>query len=165
MSGYFLSSYRSDWPPALNLLDTHARRSRTRAETPRGPRRAPAPVDVPSQDPSSSASTRRVVAAALEALLAEHNPEGPTEEHLVEALAGTIWRKWRPRSGERAVHLAPQTRREPLSRDGERGADSWFGKVEIDSIDGCCPRHQRANRRGPSDVNRHSIKRPPSALK
>jgi hypothetical protein len=29
----------------------------------------------------------------LEALVAEHQPQGPTEEHLVEELAGIIWRK------------------------------------------------------------------------
>jgi hypothetical protein len=28
----------------------------------------------------------------LEALVAEHNPQGPTEEHLVEELVGIIWR-------------------------------------------------------------------------
>ena len=40
----------------------------------------------------------------LEALVAEHKPEGPTEEHLVEELAGIIWRKRRLRLGESAVH-------------------------------------------------------------
>lgn len=40
----------------------------------------------------------------LEALVAEHRPEGPTEEHLVEELAGVIWRKRRLRLGESAAH-------------------------------------------------------------
>jgi hypothetical protein len=40
----------------------------------------------------------------LEALVAEHNPQGPTEEHLVEELAGVIWRKRRLRLGESAAH-------------------------------------------------------------
>ena len=40
----------------------------------------------------------------VEALVAEHNPKGPTEEHLVEELAGTIWRKRRLRLSESAVH-------------------------------------------------------------
>lgn len=31
--------------------------------------------------------------ALLDALVAEHAPQGPTEEHLVEELAGIIWRK------------------------------------------------------------------------
>ena len=31
--------------------------------------------------------------ALLGALVAEHAPEGPTEDHLVEELAGIIWRK------------------------------------------------------------------------
>ena len=39
----------------------------------------------------------------LEALVAEHAPEGPTEEHLVEELAGIIWRKRRARIAEAAV--------------------------------------------------------------
>jgi hypothetical protein len=39
----------------------------------------------------------------LKALVAEHKPEGPTEEHLIEELAGIIWRKRRLRLGECAV--------------------------------------------------------------
>ena len=41
--------------------------------------------------------------ALLEALAAEHAPDGPTEEHLVEELAGIIWRKRRLRMAEAAV--------------------------------------------------------------
>jgi hypothetical protein len=42
--------------------------------------------------------------ALLGALVAEHAPEGPTEEHLVEELAGIIWRKRRLRMAEAAVY-------------------------------------------------------------
>lgn len=42
--------------------------------------------------------------ALLEALVAEHVPQGPTEEHLVEELAGIIWRKRRLRMAEAAVY-------------------------------------------------------------
>ena len=42
--------------------------------------------------------------ALLEALAEEHKPRGPTEEHLVEELAGVIWRKRRLRLGEAAAH-------------------------------------------------------------
>lgn len=42
--------------------------------------------------------------ALLDALAAEHAPEGPTEEHLVEELAGIIWRKRRLRMAETAVY-------------------------------------------------------------
>ena len=42
--------------------------------------------------------------ALLEALAAEHQPQGPTEEHLVEELVGVIWRKRRLRLGEAAAH-------------------------------------------------------------
>ena len=38
------------------------------------------------------------------ALAAEHAPQGPTEEHLVEELAGILWRKRRLRLAEAAVH-------------------------------------------------------------
>ena len=42
--------------------------------------------------------------ALLEALVAEYRPQGPTEENLVEDLAGIFWRKRRLRLGERAAH-------------------------------------------------------------
>jgi hypothetical protein len=41
--------------------------------------------------------------ALLSALAEEHAPVGPTEEHLVEELAGIIWRKRRVRMAEAAV--------------------------------------------------------------
>jgi hypothetical protein len=41
--------------------------------------------------------------ALLAALAAEHAPEGPTEEHLIEELAGIIWRKRRVRMAEASV--------------------------------------------------------------
>jgi len=40
----------------------------------------------------------------FETLLAEHSPNGPTEEHLVEELAGIFWRKGRLRLAELAAH-------------------------------------------------------------
>ena len=40
-----------------------------------------------------------------DALVAEHVPAGPTEHHLVEEIAGTIWRKRRLRIAEIAAHL------------------------------------------------------------
>src|SRR4029077_20080368 len=40
----------------------------------------------------------------LDALVAEHAPQGPTEEHLVEELAGIIWRKRRLRMAEGAIY-------------------------------------------------------------
>jgi hypothetical protein len=40
----------------------------------------------------------------LAALAAEHGPQGPTEEHLVEELAGVLWRKRRLRLAEAAAH-------------------------------------------------------------
>src|SRR5215831_10847909 len=43
--------------------------------------------------------------ALVAALAAEHSPEGPTEEHLVEELAGILWRKRRLRLAEKAAHV------------------------------------------------------------
>jgi hypothetical protein len=40
----------------------------------------------------------------LEAFVAELAPQGPTEEHLVEELAGIIWRKRRLRMAEAAIY-------------------------------------------------------------
>src|SRR6516164_9255973 len=42
--------------------------------------------------------------AVLASLVAEHRPQGPTEEHLVEELAGVLWRKRRLRLAEAAAH-------------------------------------------------------------
>jgi len=42
--------------------------------------------------------------ALVSALVAEHAPQGPTEEHLVEELAGILWRKRRLRLAEAAAH-------------------------------------------------------------
>jgi hypothetical protein len=40
----------------------------------------------------------------VEALVAEHAPQGPTEAHLVEEMAGVLWRKRRLRLAEAAAH-------------------------------------------------------------
>ena len=40
----------------------------------------------------------------LSALISEHQPQGPIEEHLVEELAGIMWRKGRLRLAEAAAH-------------------------------------------------------------
>lgn len=42
--------------------------------------------------------------ALLDALASEHRPSGPTEEHLVEELAGIVWRKRRLRLAEAATY-------------------------------------------------------------
>jgi len=42
--------------------------------------------------------------ALLDALVGERAPQGPTEEHLVEELAGILWRKRRLRMTEAAAH-------------------------------------------------------------
>ena len=52
---------------------------------------------LPWEDPNEY---RTLVAALVE----EHAPQGPTEEHLVEELAGVMWRKRRLRLAEAAAH-------------------------------------------------------------
>jgi hypothetical protein len=42
----------------------------------------------------------------LESLVAEHRPNGPTEQHLVEELAGLMWRKQRLTIAEASAHRA-----------------------------------------------------------
>lgn len=42
--------------------------------------------------------------ALVSSLVTEHAPQGPTEEHLVEEVAGIIWRKRRLRLAESAAH-------------------------------------------------------------
>jgi len=42
--------------------------------------------------------------SVVEGLVAEHGPHGPTEEHLVEEIAGILWRKRRLRLAEAAAH-------------------------------------------------------------
>jgi len=55
----------------------------------------------------------------LDALVSEHRPQGPTEAHLVEELAGIIWRKRRLRCAEAAAHRrglnAIASRRDPVA--------------------------------------------------
>jgi hypothetical protein len=42
----------------------------------------------------------------FESLVAEHRPNGPTEQHLVEELAGLMWRKQRLTMAEASAHRA-----------------------------------------------------------
>ncbi len=53
----------------------------------------------------------------------EHGPQGPTEEQLVEELAGIIWRKRRLRLAEAATHRGGLRR--TMSRDQ---SDEWKTK-------------------------------------
>jgi hypothetical protein len=85
----------------LSLLIRWTQRARCQAETPlivlcRFPQ--PALYTVL---PWESADEYRAV---VEALVAEHGPQGPTEEHLVEEIAGILWRKRRLRLAEAAAH-------------------------------------------------------------
>ena len=54
--------------------------------------------------PCCRGRTRAEYHALVAALAAEHAPQGPTEEHLVEELAGILWRKRRLRLAEAAAH-------------------------------------------------------------
>jgi hypothetical protein len=71
----------------------------------------------------------------LDALVAEHKPLGPTEEHLVEELAGIMWRKRRLRLGERAAHhRALKRASDPYQHTAEAVLINVAGDVEADCI-------------------------------
>jgi hypothetical protein len=62
----------------------------------------------------------------LDSLVVEHNPQGPTELHLIEELAGIIWQKKRLRRATLSLH------REALSHAIDstlRGADGALRRV------------------------------------
>jgi hypothetical protein len=67
----------------------------------------------------------------LAALTAEHAPCGPTEEHLVEELAGILWRKRRLRLAEAAAHR--HGLKEALSHSGRTAKTAV---VHIDASEG-----------------------------
>src|ERR1700738_2882312 len=71
----------------------------------------------------------------LEALVAEHQPQGPTEEHLVEELAGVIWRKRRLRLGESAAHhRALKRASDPYHQTARAALIHLGGDVEKESV-------------------------------
>ena len=71
----------------------------------------------------------------LEALVTEHKPRGPTEEHLVEELAGVIWRKRRLRMGESAAHhRALKRSTDPFRETAKAALIRVGGEVEKDFV-------------------------------
>jgi len=73
--------------------------------------------------------------ALLEAFVAEHKPLGPTEEHLVEELAGIIWRKRRLRLGENAAHHRALMRAsDPYQHTAKAALINFPGDVQDDAI-------------------------------
>lgn len=67
--------------------------------------------------------------ALLAALADEHAPHGPTEEHLVEELAGILWRKRRLKRAEAAAYQRGLKAALASHRDTEKAAaahlDAW----------------------------------------
>ena len=71
----------------------------------------------------------------VEALTAEHEPKGPTEEHLVEELVGVIWRKRRLRLGEAAAHhRALKHASDPYQHTAEAALINVTKEVEANCI-------------------------------
>ena len=71
----------------------------------------------------------------LDALVAEHKPQGPTAEHLVAEVTGVIWRKRRLRLGERAEHhRALKRASDPYQHTAEAALINIVGDVEADCI-------------------------------
>ncbi len=92
--------------------------------------------------------------ALVAALVAEHAPQGPTEEHLVEELAGILWRKRRLRLAEAAAH-----------RHGLKGTlAAYSGTVKVALVHLDSRRTVRARcRRHPRDGGRYGRKSATSA--
>jgi hypothetical protein len=73
--------------------------------------------------------------ALIEALAVEHDPQGPTEEHLVEELAGVIWRKRRLRLGESAAHhRALKRSTDPYQQTAKAALIHHGGDVEKEAV-------------------------------
>ena len=66
----------------------------------------------------------------LAALVTEHAPLGPTEEHLVEEIAGVFWRKRRLRLGEAALHRDRLQGTFALFSDTAKAAVAHLGETE-----------------------------------
>lgn len=66
--------------------------------------------------------------ALAAALAAEHRPQGPTEAHLVEEVAGILWRKRRLRLAEAAAHQRGLERALDPHRGAARAALAHLGK-------------------------------------
>src|SRR6476661_7144949 len=69
--------------------------------------------------------------ALVEALAAEHAPQGPTEEHLVEEMAGILWRKRRLRLAEAATHRRGLEEALSPYRETVRAALPYLGVKEV----------------------------------
>src|SRR5438105_5278366 len=68
--------------------------------------------------------------AVVEALVAEHGPQGPTEEHLVEEIAGILWRKRRLRLAEAAAYRRGLGDTFPSYRETAKVALAHFGAAD-----------------------------------
>lgn len=75
--------------------------------------------------------------ALLRTLAEEHRPEGPTEAHLVEELAGVVWRKRRLRGAEAGLALEGLRRATRELRTGDDEA-AWLaaGGAVAEAVDG-----------------------------
>ncbi len=82
----------------------------------------------------------------LDALADEHKPQGPTEEHLVEELAGILWRKRRLRLAEASA-----------MREGLYEATRSYSDTGMRMS-------QTVTANGPSDFTRSSACSPSSAV-
>src|SRR5947207_13125602 len=64
------------------------------------------------------------------ALVAEHGPKGPTEEHFVEEIAGILWRKRRLRLAEAAAYRRGLGDTFPSYRETAKVALAHFGAAD-----------------------------------
>jgi hypothetical protein len=72
----------------------------------------------------------------LHALADEHQPKGPTEEHLVEEIAGVLWRKRRLRQAEAAAYRRRLfSTREPYTRTASAAVAHLSHSVSQNEVD------------------------------
>ena len=85
-------------------------------------------VVLPWEDPGE-------YAGLVAALASEHEPQGPTEEHLVEELAGILWRKRRLRQAEGAAHSQGlRSAIEPFGHTAEAAVAHLSAKIEGNQV-------------------------------
>jgi len=78
----------------------------------------------------------------LQSLVAEHWPNGPTEQHLVEELAGLMWRKQRLTLAEASAHRAGLHR--ALEEKNPWGYDRVLVRAALAHLDGGEPTEDAA---------------------
>src|SRR6185312_3872786 len=102
---------------------------------------------LPWEDPEEYASL-------LAAFVEEHAPQGPTEEHLVEELAGILWRKRRLRLAEAAAQRRSlQSRFEPYQETVKIALVHLDVEGEVDRVSDAIQATNAKTKNDPADLD------------